>query len=776
MAILLAAAAGLLLLPLLPVLPPLWLAPSLALFFWLLAILLRRWLPAYVLFLPATFLATFSWSVLSAQQALEARLPGVWEAVELTASGFVSDLPETVPRGQRFRFRPQAVQGPLGEVLAAQGEWQLFSPLPETLLPQAACQLTVRLKRPHGAANPGGFDYEVWLLSEGVTATGTVRAVKCAKPAGFSMNGLRWQLRQSFLRDFPEQPAAAVMLALITGDRALIAAADWERYVATGVVHLMAISGLHITLLAVITAFLLLRILRFFPRLALYCPLHKPALLAGFLVALAYSLLAGFSVPTERTLIMLGVVMLAACSQRHIPPLQTLLLALLAVLLWSPLSVHAAGFWLSFGAVAILLLLGRPRHDMPLWRQALLLQLLMSLLLLPLTLWFFERASGVSPVANLLAIPLITFVVVPLGLMGLLAWLCSAAALAQLLWQLAIFLLRVLDALLEQLQSWPLSNLDWSLPGWGGLLWLCLALFCLLQPVQKQLRWLAPLFLLPLFWPPPSVAPGHLRVVVLDVGQGLSVLLQTEKHRLLYDTGPALGPDNDAGRRHVLPALRQLGVHSLDMLLLSHDDNDHTGGAASILQSMPVTAVLGARPKSLRLPARTEWQACRAGQHWRWDGWHFEILYPTEEEWQQLVRDNNRSCVLRVSRADRAILLPGDLEQQGEALLLARVPAAALRSEVLVLGHHGSRNASSLLWLQAVQPELAVASAGYRNAFRHPSPVLLQRLQTQGIFWRNTAVSGAITVDLAAGTKPVLYEFRHVARRYWQDGEVQALF
>lgn len=770
MAILVAATVGLLLLPLLPLLPPLWLAPSLALLFLLLAILLRRYLRVRFLLLPAVFLATFSWSVWSAQEALDARLPAVWEGVELTASGFVSDLPETVARGQRFRFRPQAVQGPQAEVIRAEGDWQLFSPLPESLLPQAECQLTVRLKRPHGAANPGGFDYEVWLLSEGVTAGGTVRALQCAKPAGFSMNGLRWQLRQRFLRDFPEQPAAGVMLALITGDRALIAAPDWERYVATGVVHLMAISGLHITLLALITAFLLLRILRFFPRLALRCPLHKPALLAGFLVALAYSLLAGFSVPTERTLIMLGVVMLAACSERHIPPLQTLLLALLAVLLWSPLSVHAAGFWLSFGAVAILLLLGRARHDMPLWRQALLVQLLMSLLLLPLTLWFFERASGVSPVANLLAIPLITFVVVPLGLLGLLAWLCSATAWASLLWQLAIFLLQVLDALLEQLQSWPLSNMDMSLPGWVGLLCLCLALFCLLQPVQKQLRWLAPLFLLPLFWPPSAVAPGHLRVTVLDVGQGLSVLLQTEKHRLLYDTGPALGPDSDAGRRHVLPALQQLGVGALDTLLLSHDDNDHTGGAASILQRLPVTAVLGARPKDLLIPATTRWQSCRAGQHWNWEGWRFEVLYPDAAEMQQVTRDNNRSCVLRVSRGGSAILLPGDLEQQGEDLLLARLPAAGLSSEVLVLGHHGSRNASSLSWLQAVQPELAIVSAGYRNAFRHPSPVLLERLRTQGIFWRNTAASGAITVDLAEGTKPVLYEFRREARRYWQDG------
>ncbi len=772
MAILLALAAGLLLLPLLPVLPPVWLAPLLALFSWL----FFRGLGWRSLLCLAALLTTFSWSVLQARQALDARLPARWEGIELVASGVVSGLPEPAMHGQRFRFRPRGLQGPAGEVIAVSGEFQLFSALPAPVLPQSVCRLQLRLKRPHGAANPGGFDYELWLLSENVTATGTVKSLYCEAPARAGMDGLRWRLRQVFLRDFPDAAQAGVLLALITGDRALIAAEDWERYVATGVVHLMAISGPHITLLGMLSALLVLWLLRFFPALGLHCPLHKPALLAGFLVALLYSLVAGFSVPTERTLIMLAVVLLATGSRRRLPPLVILLLALLAVLLWSPLAVHAAGFWLSFGAVAILLLAGQARRERPWWQQAIMVQLLMSLLLLPLTLWFFERASLVAPLANLLAIPLITFVVVPAGLAGLLAWLLSADALAHFLWQAGMAVLRLLDAALAQMQSWSWASMDWSVPGWCGLVFLCLAILCLVQPLRPAWRALAPLFLLPLFLRPEGVPAGQLRVMVVDVGQGLAVLLQTSRHQLLYDTGPSFGPDSDAGARHVLPALHQSGIYHLDALLLSHDDSDHTGGAASVLRRMPVGAGYGARPQALAIPAGLRWQDCRAGGHWRWDGWDFDFLYPGASEWQQARSDNNRSCVLRVSRQGAAILLPGDLESTAEQVLMARLPPSALRADVLVLGHHGSRNASSTAWLQTVQPRLAIVSAGYRNAFRHPSAALLERLRAAGIPWRNTAEAGALTLVLEPDAGVRVSGFRHEAGHYWQDGESASIF
>ncbi|MDI1302727.1 MAG: DNA internalization-related competence protein ComEC/Rec2 [bacterium] len=764
-----AAAAGLMLLPLLAWLPPPWLLAALALFF---SLLWWRWRQHWLLCL-VFFLAGFSWSVLQAGQALLQRIPPPWEGVELVAQGQVDGLSESAPHGLNFRFRPQTVQLDGTTVRVAGGRWQLFSPFPDVPLPDADCTLTVKLKRPHGVANPGGFDHEAWLLSENVTATGSVKSFSCKKPPRFSVDGLRLSLREEFQRVFPEQPAAGVLLALISGDRALIADTVWERYVATGVVHLMAISGLHITLLAMVTAWLVLHLLRLYPRLALRWPLHKPALLLGFMVACLYSLMAGFSVPTERTLIMLGVVLLAHLSERRLPAFQILALALIVVLLCSPLAVHAAGFWLSFGAVAILLTLGDPRRETPLWRQALLLQCVMSLLLLPLTLWFFERASWVSPLANLLAVPMVTFVIVPLGLLGLMCWLLSLVPLAHFFWNIATHLISVMDALLEQFQFWPAASVDWGLPSGWSFLCLLLALFCLLQPLQRSLRFLAPVFLLPLFFSAAAVAPDTLRLTVIDVGQGLSVLVETSRHQLLYDAGPTLGPRADAGRRYVLPLLHQRRVTSLDRLLLSHDDSDHTGGALSVLAGMPVWAGLGARPLSVQGQAATPWQDCRAGQHWQWDGWSFSVLYPSAEESLAADKDNNRSCVLMIRRGRAAVLLPGDLESRGESALLARMPASGLRASVLVLGHHGSRSASSADFLARVQPQWAIVSAGYRNQFHHPSPVLLQRLQDAGIPWRNTAASGAITMVLEADGSVVLEEFRRQLPRYWRTPPTQ---
>lgn len=768
-----ALAGGCLALPFLPWLPPPWLVPLLALLAALGWLRWRRraWLGACL------FCLALAWSVLAAGQALSQWLPSAWEGRPIQAEGYVEGLPTPAMRqGQHLRFRPLRLAVEEGQAQVVEGRWQLYLPSPDALEPGSHCRLSVRLKRPHGPANAGGFDYEAWLLSEGVTATGSIRTLHCRPPATASVDGLRLRLRTALLQAFPDRPAAGVLLALISGDRAFVSPVAWERYAATGIVHLMAISGLHIGMVAAVAAWLLLRLLRRWPRLALQCPLHKPALLGGFAVAFGYSLLAGFSIPTERTLFMLGMVVLAACSERRLPAMQVLLLALVAVLLWSPLAVHAAGFWLSFAAVAVLVLLASSSRGQPAWRQALQLQLALSLLLTPLTLWFFERLSWVSPLANLLAVPLVTFLVVPLGLLGFLCWLSGQLAAAQLLWGMAIRLLEWLDVVLAQLASWPGASLGLGLPGPTGLLWLLLALLCLVQPLSKGLRLLAPVFLLPLFLPAPLLAPGQLRVTVLDVGQGLSVLVETAGHRLLYDAGPALGPQADAGRRYVLPTLYRQGIHRLDRLLLSHDDSDHTGGAASVLAAVAVGAGQGAHPAWLRLPAALRWQDCRAGQRWQWDGWEFAVLYPDAMQARFATNDNNRSCVLRISRGHAALLLTGDLERLGELSLLEKIPAAELRADVLVLGHHGSRSSSSEAFLAAVQPRLALASAGYRNSFHHPSKVVLQRLQQANIPWRNTAESGALTLLLDDGGILALHEFRPESGRYWQADKSTAFF
>jgi competence protein ComEC len=761
-----ATASGLLVLPLLKVLPP---AGPLLLAALCLLVSWWRWRRRWLL-LSACFLASFCWSVASASRALEERIPFALEGQPVTSFGVVEGLSDpTEHAGFRFRFRPQRVEPEEGTYVPPRGAlWLLHGSGDDAPAPGDACRLTAGLKRPHGAANPAGFDYEAWLLSEGIDATGSARTLDCQPAAGLSVDRIRLRLRNAFEQMYPERPAAGVVLALVSGDRALVPDAAWETYVATGIVHLMAISGLHVAMLSLLVFWLVRRALRGLPRLGLSWPLQKPALIAAFVAGVGYSLFAGYSIPTERTLIMMAVVSTAMMLERHVPSLQVLLLALLAVLLWSPLAVHAAGFWLSFGAVALLMLFGRGVRGQPAWRQAVLLQVVISFLLLPLTLWFFERVSWVSPFANLLAVPLVTFAIVPLGLAGCLCWLAGAGSLAAAMWSGAIGLVEILDACMAQFAAWPGASLDLSLPGLPGLVALMLALACLFQPLSPSLRLLAPLFLLPVLLPADTRQPGLLRLTLIDVGQGLSVLVETEGHRLLYDTGPALGPHADAGRRYVLPTISRQGIRFLDRLLLSHGDNDHVGGARSVMQGLALGDGLGAGPGAGQVAAGFLWQACRSGQRWRWDGWDFAVLYPDDDQRRYARNDNNRSCVLRISRGQAAVLLTGDLERLGELSLLDRHAPAALKSTVWVLGHHGSRTSTSEELLAAVRPELSLISAGYRNTYRHPSPKVLSRLEAAGIPWHNTASSGAITVLLDEQGKLQVHEFRRESAGYWQ--------
>nr|MBP8852003.1 DNA internalization-related competence protein ComEC/Rec2 [Moraxellaceae bacterium] len=368
----------------------------------------------------------------------------------------------------------------------------------------------------------------------------------------------------------------------------------------------------------------------------------------------------------------------------------------------------------------------------------------------------------VSPFANLLAVPIVTFMVVPLGIFGMLLW-PVLPQIADGVWLVAIQVMSVLDALLTQFQSWPAASIGWSFPGRAGFIWAMLAVCCLFQPLQPRLRLLAPLFLLPLFMVYHAPFPGSLRVTVLDVGQGLAVLLETGKYRMLYDTGAAFG-EQDAGRSVILPTLRQQGVHQLDRLILSHDDLDHTGGAASLLSGLPVTDVLGAWPKSLAHIKNVPHQTCVAGHEWQVEGWNFVVISPSQDAAEGNI-DNNRSCVLRVSKGKAAILLPGDMEGPGEYALLDA--GVAIRSNVLVLGHHGARAASTEEWLRQVGPDLAIASAGYLNRYGHPARAVRERLVQAGIPMLNTANTGAIVIDMRATGEAHWQAYREISGRYW---------
>lgn len=754
-------------------------------------------LPAYLM---AAGLAGFCWASLYAHAYLRHSLAPEWEGRDVSVIGTVDSLPHRFGQGVRFNFAIEKVlpAAPGAEVpelpprvaLSWYGERRQYDRAGATeVQPGERWQLTLRLKRPHGNANPYGFDYEVWLLEQNLRATGTVGAGTVAlrnrrldefvwTPGNLVERG-RAVLRQRIDAALPGYPYAGVLVALVVGDQREIAQSDWKVFNRAGIGHLISISGLHITMIAGLFAGLVFYLWRhsFFlgGALPLCLPAQKAAALAGAAMALVYVALAGFGVPAQRTLYMLGVVALALWLGRITSVSHILCLALGLVVLLDPWAVLWPGFWLSFGAVAMILFAGGGRLESEpaaSWRQKLLrcwqtagrTQYAVTIGLVPLTLLLFGQVSLISPLANAVAIPLVSFVVTPLALAGsvvpapLSVWLLQAAhacvaGLAQLLAYLSALPLAVWSAPLPQFWMFILAMV--------GTLWL-------LAPPGWPLRWLGSLFWLPLLLQTPQrPQEGGLRVTALDVGQGTALLLETANHRLLYDTGPSYSPESDGGTRVVLPYLAARGIARLDAMLVSHNDSDHSGGALSILREIPVKSVISslAPDSAIVQVAAARHSRCQAGQVWEWDGVGFEILQPGAASYDSRKwKPNARSCVLRVSDGKHTMLLPGDIEEVQEDELLNSIPGK-LRADVLLAPHHGSGTSSTRAFLQAVRPAIALFQVGYRNRYRHPKPEVFARYADFGVNRLRTDEAGAITLQFGASLQ--FSEFRQEHARYW---------
>ena len=760
----------------------------------------------------------FLWAAAFAHYYLDQELPQAWEGRDITVIGTVADLPDRTALGVRFRFDVEQVvmqglvvpQVPPRLALAWYGSRRVQAPAEDgeqvaparqmagDLRPGARWRLTVRLKRPHGHANPDGFDYEVWLLQDDVRATGYVVDAAGSGPGtgNHRLDAFVWtpshaiELARGWLRDrimtaLSGQPYAPVVAALVMGDQRGISQADWGVFQRTGIGHLMAISGLHITMLAGLAGGLASWLWRRSRvagmRLPLLMPAQKVAVIAGVATAFLYVLLAGFEVPAQRTFYMLLVLGVAFWSGRFVRVSLVLCLALGAVLLLDPWAVLWPGFWLSFGAVALLLYgtVGRmrPHHAMAAaasgrWWQKLWLaiktgaraQYLVTLGLVPLTMLLFGQYSLVSPIANAVAIPLVGLVITPLSLLGsvLPAWA------AEWVLQVPHALLAWLAGFLQWLDQWPFAVWRAPLPAWWMFLLAAGGTALVLAPRGWPARWLGWFGWLPLVLNPATApADGTLRVTAFDIGQGMALLVETPDHRLLYDTGPAYGTHSDGASRVILPYLRARGIERLDRVVISHSDIDHSGGALSLLGGVGVDSVYSSLPEAHPIVrASPRHQRCAAGQSWNWDGIGFTMLHPTAQSYQSdKWKPNARSCVLKVQIGRQAILLAGDIEALQEQHLVEGPDADQLRATVLLAPHHGSTTSSTEPFLRAVHPELALFQVGYRNRFGHPRPEIDARYRALGIRTLRTDQSGAITLDF--GDQLVAQEYRQEHARYW---------
>ena len=730
---------------------------------------IRRFAAPALLIVAAASLG-FAWAAALAQLRLADELPAALEGRDMELTGVVAGLPQALERGVRFEFDvEQAVAGVPPRISLAwyRGRDDADDEASPVVPVRAGerWRFTVRLKRPHGNLNPHGFDYEAWLFERGIRATGYVRPASAARieaqvwRPGYAVEMLRETIRDRFRAVLPDAPYAGILIALAVGDQHAIDPGLWHRFSRTGITHLMSISGLHVTMLAGLAYALVNWLWRRSANLPLRLPAQHAAAMGGFLAAFLYCLLAGFAVPAQRTLYMLAVVVAARLSAREISGSRVLSLALLLVLLLDPWAVLAAGFWLSFGAVALLFHIGSgrlgPVHWLLEWGRA---QWAVTLGMLPALLALFQQFSLVSPLANALAIPLVSLVVTPLALLGSLPLLDPLLFLAHAVTAWMMIFIDWLAAL--PLAIWQQA----APPVWAVLLALAGGLWLLL-PRGFPSRWLGVLAFLPLLTVlPPRPATGTAAITVLDVGQGLAIHVQTAGHDLLFDAGPAFSADADSGNRIIAPYLRAMGVRRLDAMVISHADKDHEGGAASVLAALPVALLKTSLPFEHALSAQpVPHEVCRDGDAWDWDGVRFEMLHPGAAPLSR--KTNDLSCVLRVTAGGKAMLLTSDIEAVSEAALLDR-HRDRLSATVMTAPHHGSKTSSTPGFIDAVAARDVIFPVGYRNRFGHPKEDVVERYRQSGARLHRTDADGAVGVRLSAADIGFRHE-RAERRRYW---------
>ncbi len=709
------------------------------------------------------------------------------EGRDLLVTGIVTAMPQRQSDGLRLqmgvtsaladgvpvRLPPRIQLGWYQAFGGNRGEPQADAALPEVWAGER-WRMLVRLKAPHGNSNPHGFDYELWLWQNGVQATGHVRqGANRPEPRQLEQTGrhpvewLRQATRQRIDARLASSPQAGWISALVTGDQNAIDQADWDVFRATGVAHLMSISGLHITMFAWVAAALVGIAWRRSARLCLRLPAPHAAVLGGLTLAFAYALFSGWGVPSQRTIGMLALVTLLRLSGRSWPWPMVWLLVGAAVLTFDPWAMLQAGFWLSFVAVGILFASGETNAGPGRWswrsalRAMLREQAIITLALTPLVVVLFGQVSLVGFVANLFAIPWVTLLVTPLAMAGTIV---PAA------WDLAAIAIRLLAVVLNGLAQLAFATVSVaSAPSWMGMAAVMGGLLLAVR-LPLALRLCGATLVLPvLLWQSPRPTPGQFDLLAADVGQGTAVLVRTAHHALLYDAGPRYSRDSDAGHRVLLPLMRALGV-TPDLLVLSHRDSDHVGGAAAVLSMAPDAGLLSSLEPAHVLRSLRPGRRCEAGQSWSWDGVEFTVMHPQARDYDTPNKPNRLSCVLRIRAAPRlgqsagVALLTGDIEAAQERRLVS--DGATLRADLLLVPHHGSTTSSSDVFLDAVAPRQGLVQSGYRNRFGHPAAAPMARYAERGISVLDSPHCGAMAWHSTEPGAVLCHRSTH--RRYWQ--------
>ncbi|WP_020481929.1 DNA internalization-related competence protein ComEC/Rec2 [Methylomonas sp. MK1] len=705
-------------------------------------------------------LAGVLWASIFGSWRLSQQLPDAYQNQEVKVQGYIATLPQQQGQRTNFDFIVTAPSGDFPDKIRLSWYYPQFN-----LAAGQSWEFYVKLRKPHGRLNPGGFDFEAWLFANHIGATGYVRdkpapqLTRISPSIGQYFAGCRQAIAERLDASLPGSAQLGIIKALTIGSQNAITQEQWQVFRITGVVHLIVISGSHISLISGLI-YLWTRRLWAWTGVLSISP-QRAAALCAWLAAVFYAGLAGYSVPTLRALIMLSVALAAIAWQRNIAAMRILLLALLAVLLFDSLAVLSVGFWLSFVAVALLIYvsagrLGRPSY----WREAGGAQLATAVGLSPLLIVFFQQVSLISPVANWLAVPLIGLLIVPPALLAVVLMFIWPS-LGALLLQLLDYVLQGLWWALSHMAELPLASISCLPPPWYAIGLAAIGVILLLAPSGFPCRYLSLLLFLPLiFGTFEKPKPGEVWLTVLDVGQGLAAVLQTAEHTLVFDTGARYSEYSDMGDSVVLPFLREQGIARVDSLVISHGDNDHSGGAESILAELPVEKVVSSVSE---WAARERGDYCRTGQTWRWDEVTFTVLSPPESGF---VGDNDNSCVLQVSSARQRFLLTGDIEQAAENWLV-REYGDELASDVLLAPHHGSKTSSSRALLEKVNPTLILIPAGYQNRFGFPHRQVVERYSQLGIAWLNTAEQGAISVRNGSEKIQPIAE-RAKRQRYWR--------